>query len=207
MKNFITLEGCDGVGKTAQMLMLRQYCLQKGYNVLFTREPGGSPFAEKIREIILDTENEDMCDMCEAFLYAASRSQHLNDTIIPALNKGKTVICDRFVDSSYAYQGIARGLGLEKIEKINDIAVGQYMPEYTLFLDLTPDKAFERKGGVDKNDRLEVQAFEMHKKVYEGYMEIIKKNPQRFIVIDASGEKLETHQKIVKALLLRGILK
>lgn len=207
MKNFITVEGCDGVGKTAQIQMLKKYCAQKGFNVLFTREPGGSPLAEKIREIILDANNKEMCDLCEALLYAAARAQHLNDTVIPALKEGKTVICDRFVDSSYAYQGVGRGIGLEKIETLNAVAVGQYMPQWTLFLDLTPDKAFERKGGADKNNRLEAQAFEMHKKVYEGYLEVIRRNPERFIVIDASGEKLETHQKVVKSLLLRGILK
>ncbi len=207
MKNFITVEGCDGVGKTAQIQMLKKYCAQKNFNVLFTREPGGCPIAEKIREIILDANNKEMSDLCEALLYAAARAQHLNDTIIPALKEGKTVICDRFIDSSYAYQGVARGIGLEKIQTLNAVAVGEYMPQYTVFLDLAPDKAFERKGGADQNNRLEAQAFDMHKKVYKGYLEVIAREPERFIVIDASGEKHDTHQKIVKALLIRGILK
>lgn len=162
MKNFITIEGCDGVGKTYQTRLLKQYCIEQGANVIFTREPGGSDIAEQIRKIILDAQNSSMDDMCEAFLYAAARIQHLHDIVKPALAEGKVVFCDRYVHSSYVYQGLARGLGLKKIVDLNDIAVGQYMPEFTIFLDLSPEKAFERKGGADKTDRMEAVDCSFH---------------------------------------------
>lgn len=206
MKNFITIEGCDGVGKTYQTNMLKQYCLETGANVVFTREPGGSDIAEQIRRIILDAKNSSMDDMCEAFLYAASRIQHLHDIVKPALAEGKVVFCDRFVHSSYVYQGIARGLGLNNIVCLNDIAVGDYMPEFTIFLDLSPDKAFERKGGADQNDRMEAVESSFHKKVYDGYKQLIAANPEKFEVIDASGTKEETQEKLREVLRRKGIL-
>ena len=207
MKNFITIEGCDGVGKTYQTRMLKQYCSDCGYDVVFTREPGGSDIAEQIRKIILDAQNSQMDDMCEAFLYASARIQHLHDIIKPALEEGKIVFCDRFVHSSYVYQGIARGLGLQKIIDLNDIAVGEYMPEFTIFLDLSPEKAFERKGGADKSDRMEAVDYSFHQKVYDGYKQIIARNPDKFVVIDASGTKEQTQARLRAVLHERGILK
>ncbi len=207
MRNFITIEGCEGVGKTYQTRLLKQYCLDKGLDVVFTREPGGSDIAEQIRRIILDADNSDMDDLCEAFLYAASRIQHLKDIVKPALSQGKTVICDRYVDSSYVYQGIGRGLGLDKIVRLNEIAVGEYMPEFTVFLDLSPDNAFRRKGGADQNDRMEAVGYAFHRKVYEGYKLLIQQEPSRFEVIDASGTKEQTQAKLREALIRRGVLK
>ncbi|MGN1040661.1 MAG: dTMP kinase [Candidatus Fimimonas sp.] len=207
MKNFITIEGCDGVGKTYQTKLLKQYCEETGANVVFTREPGGSDIAEQIRRIILDAENSEMDDMCEAFLYAASRIQHLHDIVKPALEQGKVVFCDRFVHSSYVYQGLGRGLGLQKIVDLNKIAVGDYMPEFTVFLDLSPEKAFERKGGADKTDRLEAVEHSFHEKVYNGYKQLIAEDPKRFVVIDASGTKEQTQQKLRQALREKGIIK
>ena len=208
MRNFITIEGCDGVGKTYQTRMLRAYCEEHGIdNVVFTREPGGSDIAEQIRKIILDANNSEMDDMCEAFLYASSRIQHLHDIVKPALEQGKVVFCDRFVHSSYVYQGIGRGLGLEKIIKLNEIAVGEYMPEFTIFLDLSPQDAFLRKGGADQTDRMEAVDFTFHTKVYEGYKTLIAQNPEQFEVVDASGSKQQTQDKIREILIRRGILK
>lgn len=207
MKNFITIEGCDGVGKTYQTRLLKQYCIEQGANVIFTREPGGSDIAEQIRKIILDAQNSSMDDMCEAFLYAAARIQHLHDIVKPALAEGKVVFCDRYVHSSYVYQGLARGLGLKKIVDLNDIAVGQYMPEFTIFLDLSPEKAFERKGGADKTDRMEAVDCSFHEKVYNGYKQLIAQNPEKFEVIDASGTKEQTQQQLREVLRRRGILK
>lgn len=206
MKNFITIEGCDGVGKTYQTRLLKEYCEQQGANVVFTREPGGSDIAEQIRRIILDASNSSMDDMCEAFLYAASRIQHLHDIVKPALKEGKIVFCDRYVHSSYVYQGIARGLGLDNIVSLNSIAVGEYMPEFTIFLDLSPAKAFARKGGADKSDRMESVDFAFHDKVYRGYKQLISQNPQAFEVIDASGAKEETQKKLRDVLRRRGII-
>lgn len=205
MKNFLTIEGCEGVGKTYHTRRLKQYCIDNGINALFTREPGGSEIAEKIRKIILDSANQKMTDWCEAFLYCASRVQHLEEIVIPALNQGKIVFCDRFVDSSYAYQGVARGLGLDKVKALNALAVGEYMPQFTLFLNLDPKRAFERKGGADKNDRMELLDFAFHQKVYEGYCQIAKEQPERFVVIDASGTKDETFAKIIKELKRRNV--
>lgn len=206
MKNFITIEGCDGVGKTYQTRLLKEYCEQQGANVVFTREPGGSDIAEQIRRIILDASNSSMDDMCEAFLYAASRIQHLHDIVKPALKEGKIVFCDRYVHSSYVYQGIARGLGLDNIVSLNSIAVGEYMPEFTIFLDLSPAEAFARKGGADKSDRMESVNFAFHDKVYRGYKQLISQNPQAFEVIDASGAKEETQKKLRDVLRRRGII-
>ena len=208
MRNFITIEGCDGVGKTYQTRMLRQYCEEHGVNnIVFTREPGGSDIAEQIRRIILDANNSQMDDLCEAFLYASSRIQHLHDIVKPALEQGKVVFCDRFVHSSYVYQGIGRGLGLDRIVKLNELAVGEYMPEFTIFLDLSPEDAFRRKGGADKTDRMEAVDYEFHVKVYEGYKRLIAEHPERFEVIDASGTKEETQAKLREILTARGILK
>ncbi len=206
MKNFITIEGCDGVGKTYQTQLLKEYCLQTGANVVFTREPGGSDIAEQIRKIILNAENKEMDDMCEAFLYAASRIQHLHDIVKPAIEQGKVVFCDRFVHSSYVYQGLGRGLGLEKIIHLNQIAVGEYMPEFTIFLDLSPEKAFERKGGADQKDRMEAVEYSFHEKVYNGYKQLIAENPEKFVVIDASGTKEQTQEKLREVLRQKGVL-
>lgn len=207
MKNFITIEGCDGVGKTYQTKLLKEYCAQIGVDAVFTREPGGSDIAEQIRRIILDASNSRMDDMCEAFLYAASRIQHLKDIVKPALEQGKVVFCDRYVHSSYVYQGLARGIGLQKIIDLNNIAVGEYMPELTVFLDLSPQKAFERKGGADKSDRMESVEFAFHQKVYDGYKQLIAQSPEKFAVIDASGSKEQTQAKLREALIAKGILK
>lgn len=205
MKNFLTIEGCEGVGKTYHTRRLKQYCIDNSINALFTREPGGSEIAEKIRNIILDSANQKMTDLCEAFLYCASRVQHLEEIVIPALTQGKIVFCDRFVDSTYAYQGIARGLGLDKVKALNALAVGEYMPQYTLFLNLDPKRAFERKGGADKKDRMELLDFEFHQKVYEGYCLLAREQSERYIVIDASGSKDETFAQIINQLKLRNV--
>lgn len=207
MRNFITIEGCDGVGKTHQTRRLKEYCEQMGYDVVFTREPGGSDIAEQIRRIILNADNSGMDDMCEAFLYAAARIQHLKDIVKPALEQGKVVFCDRFVHSSYVYQGLGRGLGLDKIVNLNQIAVGDYMPDFTVFLDLSPEQAFLRKGGADKSDRMEAVDLSFHKQVYQGYKMLIQAQPDKFEVIDASGTAEQTQQLLRQALIRRGVLK
>ena len=206
MKNFITIEGCDGVGKTFQTNLLKQYCKNNGYDVVFTREPGGSEIAEKIRNIILDVKNQGMSDLCEAFLYASARIQHLHDIVKPALEQGKVVFCDRFIHSSYAYQGFGRGINLDTVVHLNELAIGEYTPQYVIFLDLSPEQAFKRKGGADKNDRMENVDFSFHQRVYAGYKHFAQSNPDTFICIDASGTVEETHNKIVSALKQKGIL-
>ena len=203
---FITFEGCEGVGKSRQIKFLEEYLSANGIEYYLTREPGGTPVSEQIRGVILDGKNVSMTDECEALLYAAARVQLLKETIGPLLDKGTLVFCDRYIDSSLAYQGYARGLGVDFVEKINDYAIKNFMPDYTIFLNLPPEEAFKRKGGVDKTDRVELSGKEFHDKVYKGYLDLAKRYPERFIVIDASGEKHQTHQKIINALKEKGVL-
>ena len=209
MKNykgkFITLEGCEGVGKSRQLAFLKEYMTNNKIDFVVTREPGGGKISEKIREIILDGNNKEMTDECEALLYSASRVQHLNDIVKPALEQGKIVLCDRYIDSSFAYQAYARGLGFEFVEKINSYAIENFTPDYTIFLDLSPEDAFKRKGGVDQNDRLELSGREFHERVYQGYQEVARRYPERVIRIDPTGTKEETHEKIICALKEKGV--
>jgi dTMP kinase len=202
----ITFEGCEGCGKSTQVAALKEYLTKTEQDFIITREPGGTTVSEQIREVILDGKNVSMTDECEAMLYAAARIQLLKEEIAPRLERGELVLCDRYIDSSLAYQGYARGLGVEFIEKINDYAIKNFMPDFTVFLDLPPELAFKRKGGVDKTDRLELSGKEFHEKVYKGYLELAERYPERFIVIDASGEKHQTHQKIINALKEKGVL-
>ena len=166
---FITFEGCEGSGKSTQLRLLSQYLTERGVDFIMTREPGGSDIAEEIRKIILSGKNTAMCDECEALLYAAARIQHLKEKVAPALKAGKLVICDRYVDSSLAYQGYARGLGVEYVRQINELALKEFTPDLTVFLDISPKAAFERKHGADPDDRMEQLGLEFHEKVYRGY--------------------------------------
>jgi dTMP kinase len=203
---FITFEGCEGVGKSRQIKFLEEYLSANGIEYYLTREPGGTPVSEQIRGVILDGKNVSMTDECEALLYASARVQLLKEVVKPKLDNGELVLCDRYIDSSIAYQGYARGLGVDFVKKINDYAITNFMPDYTIFLNLPPEQAFLRKGGVDKTDRLELSGMDFHKKVYEGYLDIARKEPDRFIVIDASGDKFQTHAKIINALKEKGII-
>lgn len=181
---FITFEGCDGCGKSTQLRMLSEYLEAQGVAHIFTREPGGGKISEAIRQILLDGKNAEMTDECEALLYSASRVQHLADRVEPALKEGKLVVCDRYVDSSLAYQAYARGLGVDFVTKINAFALENYLPDVTVFIDLSPADAFKRKHGADENDRLEQAGMSFHEKVYEGYKTLAKENPNRFAVVD-----------------------
>ena len=204
---FITFEGCEGVGKSRQIKLLEEYLIENGIKYYFTREPGGTDISEQIRAVILDGKNTAMTDECEALLYAAARVQLVKQEIAPRLSRGELVFCDRYVDSSLAYQGKARGLGYEFVKNINAFVCENFMPDLTIFLNLSPEDAFKRKGGADSADRVEVSGMEFHKKVYEGYLELAKENPERFAVIDASGSKAETSAKIISALKEKGIIK
>ena len=202
---FITFEGCEGSGKSTQLKKLKEYLEREGIPYILTREPGGSPIAEDIRKIILDGKNTEMCDECEAMLYAASRIQHVREKIIPALESGKLVICDRYVDSSLAYQGYARGLGLEYVADINKKAFELATPDLTVFLNITPDKAFERKHGADENDRMEKQGLDFHRRVYDGYKRLLEKYP-RICAVECGGTVNETHENIINLLKGKGII-
>lgn len=203
---FITFEGCDGCGKSTQLKMLSDYLTQNGIAHIFTREPGGGKISEAIRDILLSGKNMEMTDECEALLYAASRVQHLSDRVEPALQEGKLVICDRYVDSSLAYQAYARGLGYEFISQINSFALKNYLPDVTIFIDLTPEAAFARKKGADQNDRLELAGMEFHKRVYAGYEALAKAEPNRIARIDGNKTPQEIFNDVITLLKERDCL-
>ncbi|QOX65572.1 dTMP kinase [Anoxybacterium hadale] len=181
---FITFEGPDGSGKTTQIERLRSFVEKKGYDAVLTREPGGTAISEKIREIILDRNNTEMDPMTEALLYAASRAQHVAQVIKPALESGRAVICDRFIDSSIVYQGFGRKLG-DCVRIINEYAVGGCFPDITFLLKVDPEIG---KGRIrpDAQDRLDMEKLEYHRAVYQAYEELEKNDPDRIIGIDAS---------------------
>ncbi|MDE7300553.1 MAG: dTMP kinase [Clostridia bacterium] len=202
---FITFEGCEGSGKSTQIRLLGEKLSARGVDFIITREPGGSDVAEQIRRVILDAKNAAMCDECEALLYAAARMQHLKEIVEPALNAGKLVICDRYVDSSLAYQGVARGLGEEYVAAINAVALKNFAPDLTIFLNISPEDAFARKHGADLSDRMERQGLDFHKKVYAGYLSLLEKHP-RICAVECGGTKFETAEKIYKLLEEKGII-
>ncbi|SNX53851.1 dTMP kinase [Thermoanaerobacterium sp. RBIITD] len=181
----ITFEGIDGSGKTTQINLLKEYLLKLGYNIIVLREPGGTHVGEKIRDILLDEENK-IVPVSEALLYAASRAELVSEIIIPSLKIGKIVILDRFVDSSIVYQGYARGIGIKAVEEINNIAISGLKPDLTIYLDIKPEEALKRINQRHDRDRLEMEDIDFHKKVYEGYKNLILSNPERFAVIDAT---------------------
>ena len=202
---FITFEGCEGSGKSTQIRLLSEKLTAIGADFIITREPGGSDVAEQIRKIILDGKNVAMCDECEALLYAAARIQHLKEIVEPDLAAGKLVICDRYVDSSLAYQGAARGLGEKYIEDINAVALDCYPPDLTVFLNISPERAFERKHGADKGDRMEQQGINFHRRVYEGYLSLLKKYP-RICAVECGGTKYETAERVFALLKEKGLI-
>ena len=203
---FITFEGCDGCGKSTQLKLFSEYLQEQGIDHVFTREPGGSKIAEEIREILLNGKNAEMTDECEALLYAAARVQHLHDKVEPALQQGKLVICDRYVDSSLAYQAHARGLGEEFVTSINAYALENYLPDATVFIDLTPEEAFARKQGAHENDRLEQAGLAFHKRVYDGFDGLAKRYPKRFIRVNGRQTPAEIFNDVIQALKERGCL-
>ncbi|HHW66102.1 dTMP kinase [Defluviitalea raffinosedens] len=195
---FISMEGSDGSGKTTQIERLKDYFLNKGYEVIITREPGGTLISEQIRNIVLDVKNEVLSDMTETLLYAASRAQHVEEKIKPALESGKIVISDRFVDSSIVYQGYARGIGMDIVEAINSYAVQGFMPDITFFFDIEPELAMKRKNSQKSLDRLEQEHISFHNKVYEGYKILLKKYPERIKSINARQSIDNIYEQIIK---------
>lgn len=192
---FITMEGPDGSGKSTQINFLKEYFQERGIPCVFTREPGGTDIGEKLRSIILDKENRKMCDMTEALLYAASRAQHVEELIKPALSQGMTVVCDRFIDSSIAYQGYGRQLG-DSVRVINELVVADCMPDVTFLMEISPAVGKSRIR-EENQDRLEQEKLEFHNRVYEGYKEIAKFYPNRFVEVDAGGDKESIRRQIL----------
>ncbi|KIY23413.1 MULTISPECIES: dTMP kinase [Mesobacillus] len=187
---FISVEGPDGSGKTTIIQMLKEKLEKEGYEIVATREPGGIEIAEQIRQVILDPENTAMDPRTEALLYAAARRQHLTEKVKPALEKGKIVLCDRFVDSSLAYQGYARGLGIDEVYTINQFAIESMMPKLTLYFDVAPEIGLER---ISKNkgrevNRLDLEKLEFHQMVRQGYQLLAERFSDRIVTIDASKQ-------------------
>ena len=203
---FITFEGPDGSGKSTVIKTVNEMLIKDGYDIVLTREPGGTEIAEKIRNIILDNANTALDPRAEALLYAASRRQHLVEKIWPAIKAGKIVLCDRFVDSSLAYQGGARNLGIDNILNINLFATENSYPDYTLFFNVSPEIGLKRLNQDKKRvaDRLDNESENFHDKVYDTFIELSKKYKDRYIMIDASkplDEVINNTYKVLKDIL------
>lgn len=208
---FITVEGSDGVGKSTQIHNIENYFLKLGYEVQLTREPGGTRIGDKLRDILLDVSNDEMNEMTEMLIYAASRAQHIKELIEPSLKKGKIVISDRYIDSSIAYQGYGRRLGEDAVKIVNEYASFGLIPDLTFWLDLDPElgrkRILSRSMIQDKDvtfDRIELEKNDFHNRVREGYKEIARKNPERVHRIDASLKADEVWEEI--ELILRKII-
>ena len=183
---FITMEGPDGSGKSTQIDLLKEYLESEGYDVLITREPGGTTISEAIRGIILNKDYSEMSPVTEMLLYASARAQLIAEVIGPVLDKGGAVISDRFVDSSLVYQGMARGLGVDAVYEVNKQAIGKYMPDVTFMLDLPAEVGISRKKDQKELDRMEMESLDFHRKVAEGYRKLADKFPERIETIDAT---------------------
>ncbi len=203
---FITVEGPEGAGKTTVFQMITEELKTEGYSVVFTREPGGIPIAEKIRDVILDKNHTEMDSKTEALLYAAARRQHLVQKIIPALNAGSIVLCDRFIDASLVYQGFAREIGIREVYEINKFAVEEVMPDLTLYFDIEPETGLERINKYRRNEinRLDLEGIDFHRKVREGYLELLHLFPDRIKKIDAN-QPIEHVKDEAKSLILKMI--
>ena len=193
---FISFEGIEGCGKSTQAKKLYEYFLSKQIDCLLTREPGGSLAGEKIRGILFDEEIDKLSAKSELLLNFASRIEHVEKVIKPALKSGKVVICDRFVDSTFAYQGSAMGIAFEEIEKIQKIAIGEFMPDITFLINVSVDEAFARISARGNNNRYEKLGNEFHQKVYEGFFELAKKN-SRINIVDGTQNQQQVFQKIL----------
>lgn len=195
---FITIEGVEGSGKSSSTNDVVNRLRKEGYDIITTREPGGTPIAEKIRDIILDINNTNLDPRAEALLYAASRRQHLIEKVWPALKQGKIVICDRFIDSSLAYQGGARNLGIENITNINMFATENTWPDLTLLFDIDPELGLDRirKNQGREVNRLDLEKIEFHKKVRETFLNLAKKYHDRYVIIDASKSQKEVEEEV-----------
>ncbi len=194
----ISFEGTDGCGKSTQIRLLGEYLKSKGREVVVSREPGGCRVGEKIRNILLNADNAEISPMCELFLYEAARAQHMAEIIEPALKDGKIVILDRFIDSTYAYQGFGRQLGEECVDTFNKYAINNRLPDITLMLELSPELAFKRKGGNDKKDRMEMAGKSFFSRVDEGFKSAAEKYKDRIVKVNVEGTCEETHNKICR---------
>ena len=196
---FITLEGADGVGKSTQAQLLKEFLEAKNIEVLTLREPGSTVIGEQIRQILKNTDNKNMANYTEAYLFAAARAQIVEEIIKPQLAKGEVIVCDRFVDSSIVYQGIARGLGAEKIAQINHYATEGITPDITFLIDTPPQIANWRK--EDSADRIEEEGLAFQDLVYQGYKSLAGQHKDRYIILDGTCTIDQIHQQIVDTII------
>lgn len=205
MSLFITFEGGEGSGKSSALKLLDERLRQEGYQTVLTREPGGTPIAEQIRNVILDKANTKMDSRTEALLYAASRRQHLVEKVWPALKEGKIVLCDRYLDSSLAYQGGARGLGIDNVLNVNMFATEGTFPDITLLFDIEPELGLERiaKNAAREVNRLDLEKIEFHRGVRKTFLELAARYPERFVIIDASKTLPEVVEDAYQAIVAK----
>lgn len=195
---FITFEGADGCGKTTQLNLLKDYLTTKGYAVILTREPGGKGLGEKIREILLNYDGK-VADRCESFLFLADRAQNIETIVKPAIESGKIVLCDRHTDSSVAYQGYGRGLDIEQIKMLNNLATGGKQPDLTLVFDVDIETSMQRVG--NEKDRMESSGKEFFNRVRNGYLEMAKQEPERLKIVDSTKSIDEVHKRVIEIIL------
>ncbi|TDF91617.1 dTMP kinase [Paenibacillus piri] len=199
---FLTVEGGEGAGKSSVISRAGEYLAALGHKVTVSREPGGIEIAEQIRSVILDKQNTKMDGRTEALLYAAARRQHLVEKIIPSLEEGHVLICDRFIDSSLAYQGHARGLGIQEVMAINSFAIDHVLPDLTIYLDVLPEVGLSRihAHGDREINRLDLESMAFHEKVREGYLLIREMFPDRIVTIDANQGQDDVFEQVKQAL-------
>jgi len=203
---FITIEGTEGVGKSTNIEFIKQYLADRNIPLLHTREPGGTPLAEQIREILLENRDEKMDDACELLLVFAARAQHLRTVILPALEQGQWVLCDRFTDATYAYQGGGRGLDVSLINNLEQCVQGDIRPDLTLLLDINVEQGLARAGQRGELDRFENEKIEFFEKVRAAYLDLAQDNPERYVVIDA-GKTLDKVQDEIKGAIDKKLAK
>ncbi len=196
----ITVEGIEGCGKSTQIQKLQQYLDSKSFDVILTREPGGTPISESIRDILLDVKNSEMASITELLLYQAARAQHTAQLILPAIEKGQVVLCDRFIDSTSAYQGAGRGIDNEIVRKLNEIATCGLLPNLTIVIDLPAQEGLARALSNRQSDRIEQECLDFHKSVRKEFLKLAQREPHRIHVVDGS-DSVEAVAKAIEAIV------
>lgn len=193
---FITIEGIEGCGKSTQIKLLAQYLREKGYPVVVTREPGGTPLAERIRGLLMENNEEPVAPLTELFLYEAARAQHVNRVVLPALARGEIVLCDRYADSTSAYQGAGRQLADDFIELLNRLAAGAAWPDRTFILDMAVEEGLRRARVRGSDDRMMAETLEFHRRIRDEFLALAQRDAERITVVDATGAVDEVQQDL-----------